>query len=403
MSEEVTGTSPEAPAMAAPIIGRATGWTRWRTMAGVGLAMMLHDRIKLLGTLAGVFFAVILTDQQAGTFLGLLDKNTMFVEHSGADVWIVPPDTKQLIPGKALADTALYIARGSPGVAWAEPLLYGIADVALPSGGSEEVSLSGSEPPRFAGGPWNLVAGTKEVLRLPDAVVFEDSQREKLGGINLGSLRELNGRRVRAAGFTWGLLPFAPPYAFANAALARTILHVPPGRVSFVLVGVEPGLDPAAVAAAMQKRLPEVEVITRTALQHDIVVYLLTKTALGISFATSTLFGLFIGLVIVSLSMFSSVIDNIRQFGTLKALGTTTSDLAKLLAVQSLIYGLTGSLIGLTAILGVAAVTRSPSLALILPPAYVIGTVFVMVVLCVFASALSLLRLRKVEPAMVFR
>jgi len=295
------------------------------------------------------------------------------------------------------------VARETRGVAWAEPLLYGIADVALPSGGSEEVSLSGSEPPRFAGGPWNMVAGTPEVLSLPDAVVFEDSQRDKLGDINLGSLRELNGHRVRVAGFTWGLLPFAPPYAFANSALARSILHIPPGRLSFVLIGVQPGQDPKAVAAAIQARLPEVEVVPRTVLQHNIVVYLLTKTALGISFATSTLFGLLIGLVIVSLTMFSSVVDNIRQFGTLKALGTSTSDLAKLLAVQSLVYGVVGSLIGLATVLAIAAVLRSPNLALILPSGVVIGTIFIMVLLCIFASALSLLRLRKVEPAMVFR
>jgi hypothetical protein len=32
-----------------------------------------------------------------------------------------------------------------------------------------------------------------------------------------------------------------------------------------------------------------------------------------------------------------------------------------------------------------------------------IGTTFIMIVMCVAASALALLRLRKVEPGMVFR
>ena len=39
-------------------------------MARVGLRMMFHDKVKFLGTLVGVVFAVVLVNQQAGTGLG---------------------------------------------------------------------------------------------------------------------------------------------------------------------------------------------------------------------------------------------------------------------------------------------------------------------------------------------
>ena len=63
----------------APIRTRPGALLRWRTLAGVGARMMLHDKLKLLGTLAGVVFAVLLSNQQAGTFLGLIYKNEMYV------------------------------------------------------------------------------------------------------------------------------------------------------------------------------------------------------------------------------------------------------------------------------------------------------------------------------------
>ena len=66
---------------------------RWRAMIRVGLRMMVHDKLKMLGTLVGVVFAVLLSNQQAGTFLGLIQKNTMFIDNAGADMWIVPPNT----------------------------------------------------------------------------------------------------------------------------------------------------------------------------------------------------------------------------------------------------------------------------------------------------------------------
>jgi putative ABC transport system permease protein len=40
---------------------------------------------------------------------------------------------------------------------------------------------------------------------------------------------------------------------------------------------------------------------------------------------------------------------------------------------------------------------------MLLPPQLVFGSIVVMCVLCVLASSLALLRIRKLEPAMVFR
>ena len=67
---------------------------RLRAMSRVGLRMMLHDKAKLLGTVLGVVFAVVLAIQQLSILFGLLDKNTMFVDHARADVWIAPPGTE---------------------------------------------------------------------------------------------------------------------------------------------------------------------------------------------------------------------------------------------------------------------------------------------------------------------
>lgn len=386
-----------------PLAGRAPLAVRWRAMARAGIRMMFHGKLKMIGTLFGVVFAVILSNQQAGTFLGLLKKNTMLVENVGADLWIIPPSAAQIQAGPTLPDAVLMAARTSPGVAWAEPLLLGGGTVKRQDGGTEAVQIIGVKLPAMKGGPWNMVAGSKDSLAQPDTMVFEDSQRDKLGGMNLGSVRELNGHNVRAGGFTWGLVPFGPSLAFAEYELARTLLHIEPYRVSFVLVGVAPGHDPAAVAEDLQRRAPEARVVTAEALRASTIHYILTRTAIGVTFGTATLFGLIVGFVIVALTMFSAVIDNLREFGTLKAIGATNGDLAVLLLVQSVTYALLGSLLGLAVVSLMASGIRSAQLAMNLSPELFGGTAIAMLLLCTSASSLSLLRLRKLEPAMVFR
>jgi putative ABC transport system permease protein len=376
---------------------------KWRAMVRVGLHMMFHDKLKMLATLAGVVFAVVLANQGLGTFLGLLQKNTMFVDNAGADLWILPPATRTLQGGKTLPDADLMAARTTPGVAWAEPILYGGATVSLPSGGSEAVTVIGAKYPDYRGGPWNMVSGEKDVLAQPDTIVFEDYDREKLGNLDLGDTREVNGHRLTAGGFTWGLMPFGPSYAFTDFDTARLLFHTDSDRVSYVLVGVEPGQDPARVKAALQARVPDAQVMTKKELSGSIIGYVLETTSIGVTIGSSTAISIIVGFFIVGLSMFSSVVDNVREFGTLKAIGATTSNLAVLLFGQAAVFAGMGTLIGLAVISRVAAGVRSPTMIMILPPEGFGATALFMLVLCMLASSLSLLRLRKVEPAMVFQ
>jgi putative ABC transport system permease protein len=405
MVSDRAGRVPEAAVRPAKVGARRRGnpALRWSAMAGAGLRMMVHDKLKMVGTLAGVFFAVLLSNQQAGTFLGLLNKNQMFIQNAGADVWIVPPSTEALQPAKTIPEVLSKQALGVAGVAWAEPLLFGAGALSLPGGGSEAVQIVGTRLPAMRGGPWNLVAGDASVLAQPDTMTFEDGVRDTLGGLNLGSVRELNGRNVQVGAFTWGLLPFGPSYSFGEYDLARQLLHVDRDRTHFVLVGVEPGTDPKVVRARLQAAFPEVKVLTREEFARSTIRYILVRTPIGVTFGTSTIFGLVVGFVIVSLTMFSGVIDNIREFGTLKAIGATTWDLAKLLLAQAIAYALVGSLLGLVTVTQIANAIRSPKLGILIGPELALGTTALMVLLCIMASSFALLRLRKLEPAMVFR
>ena len=105
----------------------------------------------------------------------------------------------------------LYQALQTPGVAHASALVMAGTSVAKPGGGSEAITLVGVDLDTMLGGPWNIVAGERANLRHVDTLFFDDAQRDKFGGLNLWSVREVGGYRVRGGGFTWGLQPFGPP------------------------------------------------------------------------------------------------------------------------------------------------------------------------------------------------
>lgn len=375
---------------------------RWRATIILGLRMTLHAKSKFVGTLLGVTFAVLLANFQLGTMFGLLAKNTLFVDNAGADLWIVPPGTAFAQPGQRMSTALLDQARVTPGVARASALVMAGSSIRKPGGGSEAVTLIGVDVDTLLGGPFNVVAGDPRRLADTDTLFFEDAQREKFGGLNLGSVREVGGNNIKVGGFTWGLLPFGPAYTFGELDRVRDIVGMPTNQLNFVLVEVAVGQDPNAVAKRLAARVPTATVISRQDFHQRITRTLLAEQ-LGITFGTSTAFGLVIGFVIVMLSMYSSVIDNLREFGTLKAIGLANIDLMRLLIVQSVLYALLGSLVGLGVVSGMAEGIRSANLSLIIPSWLVLSTPVVMTLLCMLASLLALWRVARLEPGMVFR
>jgi putative ABC transport system permease protein len=328
----------------------------------------------------------------------------MFVQNCDADIWITPPGTEAFQPGKPIPESYILQARVVDGVAWAEPLLYGASTIALPSGGAEAVTLVGTKAPGFHGGPWNVVVGDPGRAQHPRPHVLRAGRPREVR-------RHQPRQRARAR----------------RQARDRQRLHLGPDPVRPLVrvrrVQPRPADHPHAarpdqlrprrrrprprprgqVAAALQAQLPDTKIHTRDGYRSSIIRYILTRTAIGITFGTSALFGLIIGFVIVALSMFSAVLDNVREFGTLKAIGATNRDLARLLIVQAITYAIIGSILGLSLVTFVAGKIRSPQLAVFLPMELLVGTTIVMIFMCILASSLALLRLRKVEPGMVFR
>lgn len=375
---------------------------RWRATLVLGLRMALYAKAKFVGTLLGVTFAVLLASFQLGTMYGLLAKNTVFVDGAGADLWVVPPGTTFAQPGQRLSTALLSQARVTPGVAEASALVMAGTSIRKPGGGSEAITLVGVDLDTYLGGPFNVVAGEPSRLREVDTMFFEDAQRERFGGLNLNSVREVGGRSVKVGGFTWGLLPFGPAFAFGELDTVRSIVGMPADQLNFVLVRVAPGQSVPAVAERLAARVPTATVISRDDF-HTLIHRTLLEQQLGITFGTSTVFGLVIGFVIVMLSMYSSVIDGLREFGTLKAIGLSNLDLMRLLLVQSVLYALVGSLLGLGVVAGAAEGIRSANFSLVIPTWLVAVTPGVMVVLCMLASTLALFRVTRLEPGMVFR
>ncbi|MGQ0629352.1 MAG: ABC transporter permease [Phycisphaerales bacterium] len=373
----------------------------WR----IALRMLLGDRPKYLSLVCGLSFAVLLISQQGAIFLGLLTRSTGPLQNvNQPDLWVADPYIKWISETRALPDAALSRVRSVPGVAWAEPFFSVRATADMPSGNVRFVNIVGIDRLTMVGAP-EITAGVLEDLRIPDAVLVEESARVKLEGVGIGDVLKLNDRRAVVVGFCRAKAGFDSP-ALVYTTYENALSYVPLGRnrLTYILVKVKPGVAVGEVQRAING-LPGIAAFTPEELHTRTVNFILVETGIGINFGITVLLGMVIGLAVSAAIFYQFTSENARNYAVLKAMGVKKPALIGMILLQSLWVGLIGFGVGVgvTSIFSLLSRRPGTELAVIFPWWLMLGSLLG-ILLCISAGAiLSLQKVLRLEPGIVFK
>jgi putative ABC transport system permease protein len=370
----------------------------------IALKTLVADRGKLFTALVGVIFSVVLANVQGGLFCGLISKAGLLVDNAQADIWVGHRKMHNVDLPRDIPRRFVHRVRTVRGVHRADPYLVGFADMTLPSGGFEGVTVVGAERASLLGGAWNMTQGPSDGILQTDGIVLDECEDQKLEFPQLGEVREIAGRRARVVGKSHGIMGFlVAPYVFTTYERASAYLKKSPDVCSYILVQTEPGADVEKLCAEIRQRVPDVEVLSRSQYSQTSVNFWVTRTNLGISFGAATLLGLFVGLVMVAQSLYALVLDRITEFGTLKAMGATEAQIFGLLLVQASTMAVAGSIAGLLLVSAIERFYSTPQTPIVIPWWLSLGSCVLVLAICWLSSLLPYLRIRKVDPLIVLQ
>lgn len=371
-------------------------------MLSFALKTLLADRGKLLTGLAGVMFSLVLVSVQGGLYLGLMRKASVLIDHCSADIWVGHARIENVDLAREIPELWLNRLRGIAGVASVRPYIVGKGTASLADGHMEDVWIIGSDPGSMLGAAWDFVEGSKDELKRPDGVSFDEVDATKLGHPHVGDWLEVNGHRARIVARTRGITGFITmPYLFTTFETARRMAHVTPGACSFFLLKLQPGEEPDRVLTAVRHRVPQAAVYTPKQFARISQDYWMKRTGIGISFGASTALGLLVGLMMVGQSLYALALDHLDEYATLKALGAEDRHVCGVIVLQALAIAIAGSLGGLAIVAAIRKFWNSP-LAPVEIPATLMGlAVALVVVICLAASLLPFFRIRRIDPAAV--
>jgi putative ABC transport system permease protein len=385
-------------------------------MNHIALKMLMGDRGKYLGIVMGLTFASLIMTQQPAIFIGLMTRSFSFVSDLGyPDIWVMDAKVQYVDDIKPLQDTELYRVRGVAGVEWAMPVFKGLLKARLEDGTFQTCIVIGLDDTTLIGGPPEMLAGKLQDLRRSDAVIVDlDGATGKLakppkvpGGkptpLKVGDTLELNDKRAIVVGIAKVTKTFqSQPVIYTT--YSRAISFAPRERklLSFVVVKAKAGQN----LNELTKRIHAITghaAYTQQEFKDLTVNYFLHNTGIPINFGISVTLGFIVGAAIAGQTFYNFTLENLRQFGVLKAMGASNGTLLRMILLQAILVGAIGygMGVGLTALFGYSM--RNTILAFKFPWQLLVFSGVGVTLICIFAALLSIIKVIRLEPAIVFK
>jgi putative ABC transport system permease protein len=375
----------------------------------VAFRMLIGDRAKYIGLIFAVAFSTFLLQNQISIFAGIM-KNTghRVIDITDAEVWVMDPQTRYFDENKALKDTDLTRVRGVPGVDYAVRLFKGNPVARTNSGRFATCVALGLDDATLTGAPRHMILGSWEALRRPHQIVIDKAGYLMLfpgEPLELGRELELNDQRVEIAGISDALPGFVSlPIIHARYSEALNFQGKQRLQLSFVLARAQAGLTPEALALRIQEATG-LKARTTWQFAWDCVAYYLQNTGIPVNFGITIAVATLVGLVVTGQTFYLFTVENLKQFGALKAIGVTNLRLLGMILLQAVTvwfvgYGL-GSALAATFFNITLNVIATRHITLLWQSAAGVGIFMLFVVL--LASVAGLQRVLKLQPAEVFR
>ncbi len=388
----------------------------------IALKMLVGDRAKYLGIIVGITFASLLITQQAGIFIGLMERTYgSITDLGGADVWVMDPKVQFIDDIKPLQDTMLYRVRGIAGVEWAVPLYKGLLKARLDNGNFQTCNVLGIDDATLIGGPPEMVEGNLADLRRAEGVIVDeigangklartptDAEGNPIEGaatvpLGVGDTLEVNDHRATVVGICRSSRTFqSQPVLYTTYSRATTFAPRERKLLSFVLVKAREGENHEALCERITA-ITGLGAETRQGFKEKTYSYFMKYTGIPINFGIAVVLGFIVGTAIAGQTFYSFTLENLRHFGALKAMGAGNGTLLRMILLQAVLVGTIGYGLGVGIAAGFGKLTGNSELAFYLPWQLLLFTAAAITLICVFSALLSMRKVMLLEPAIVFK
>lgn len=372
-------------------------------MVSIAQKNLFHDKGRFAITIIGIAASLMLIFFGLGMTIGTVDSMVSIIDHSEADIWVLSEGTMDLIQEQSIIqENVLSDIERTEGIKSLHRLIY-YANMVEKDSIRQPVTIVGIDVSSTVVAPWNLISGSIDNLRRDNTIIVDQSIERELGKISIGDHVSIGNISQEIVGISKDAKSFIYPLIFTSHTNAQKLCHFKANETNYVLIEVQPTCDTAEVAKEIS-RIDGVNALLKSDIRKNTIDYMLYKSGMGVGTVTFAVVGLFVAVVVISLAIYTATMERIPEFGTLKAIGASKKNIHRILIEQVFWSATIGYVLGLIlSILAIRALTSVILMPIKVTAMLAIITYLLTLLLSILGSFLSIRKVNKIDPAIVFR
>lgn len=369
-------------------------------------ANITHNKTRTAAGVAGVAFAVLLLFMQLGFYDTSYRSSTLLLDQFDFEVAVRSPQYAYLRAAGTIPRRRLYQAAGVPGVRAVVPLYVGNGVYQQPiSRLRREVVVLGVDP-RTEPFSQPVLAANVGRLAVDDTAIMDVATRADYDPVRPGQMPSVENRRleiIETYRYGTGFIGDAS-IVVSDQTYARLFPALPLSDVNMGLVQLEPGASRDQVIEGLRAVMPgDVEVLTRReveAVEQNLFVRI---RPIGVMFTSGVLLAFIVGAVIVYQIVSTEIMNRLKEYATLKAIGHDDRFVRGVVLRQAVLYSAIAAVPGtIGAVVLYEVLARMTNLPMVMTPARLIAVAVLSIGMSVGAALLAIRRVSHANPADLF-
>lgn len=378
-------------------------------MMSIAYKFMKYDKAKSIGILVGIVISIFLIGQQLGilSFLtGLMGGLIGNSRQEIGQIWVVDNITQNANELAALDERLVQEIRSIEGVENTFPVIAANASVKFANGKTAPILLIGSESPSFVAGPRTDRINAGQLASLNDdgavsAEFFDESIFNNK--VDVGTRVEINGKSAYIKLQTKSARGFAGSFFYTTLSKARFFTSFAPHKVNAIAVQIKPGYTTAVVTNNINRAIYGVKAWDAKDLENTTIRFITISSNIGTSVGSLVIFAIISGFFIIGLTLYSSALDRLKDYGTLKAIGASNNYVRKLILMQAFLFAIIGFIFAYLLLEGFRLGVANAGLVFSYSLVEIGALFFITLFISVGGSLFAIRKINNVEPASVFR
>ena len=339
-----------------------------------------------------------------GMITGSLDESKRIVEESEYDAFIIQRNRDNIMEGGRVSDNVYDLAINLRGVEGIDKIIDDWISVEF---GDEDtgVAMIGYDIDSDYLEPWQIIDGDKDDLKDNNVIIADQLITKFFPEIKVDDELKSGEPEVdlKIKGMTRNAQRFGSPMIWANLETAKNLLHIV-NESTYLGVKLKSDYSVSDLKDDLEIFDNVIKVISSEEMKELIEEYLLVEYGIAQSIGILAVMGFIVSMIVISITLYQSVTDKLRELVSLKALGAKKSFINKILIGQTFLIVTVGFVLAtFLALLLAPYLSAQSALAVNVNWLWALSVYLITLILGILCSLIPIRKVHKTDPAIIFR